>query len=159
MLNPHEDLEAWIGKALSLARGWLFIVHGSTPETTGHMQRVARELHGEERAPQPGIADLVGALHDLGVWPDITMHERRFARSHADAGEAARDFASTLLVEPTDEALARIRAIIEPDLRERADGRVALPPVTAPHALLTWRTAGRGTGGRGVGRRGGSLRD
>ncbi|MXZ45966.1 MAG: class I SAM-dependent methyltransferase [Chloroflexi bacterium] len=144
VLNPHEDLEAWISKGLALARGWLFIVHGSIPEVTPHMQRVARELHGEERVPQPGISHLIPALHDLDVYPDVVMYERRFARSYADAGEAAREIASTLLIEPTGEALSRIRAIVEPDLRTTSDGRVALPAVTAPHALLTWRTAGRG---------------
>lgn len=148
VLSPHEDLEAWIDRALSLARGWLFIVHGSIPEVTPHMQRVARELHGEERVPQPGISYLIPALHDLGVYPDVVMYERRFARSYADTGEAAREIASTLLIEPTEEALSRIRAIVEPDLRARPDGRVALPAVTAPHALLTWRTAGRGDGRR-----------
>ena len=148
VLNPHEDLEAWIDKALSLARGWLFIVHGSIPEVTPYMQRVARALHGEERVPQPGISHLIPALHDMDIYPDVVMFERRFARSYADADEAAREIASTLLIEPTNEALGRIRELIEPDLRERADGRVAPPAVTAPHALLIWRTAGRGDGRR-----------
>lgn len=148
VLSPHEDLDVWIDKALGLARGWLFIVHGSIPEVTPHMQRVARELHGEERVPQPGISHLIPALHDLGVYPDVVMYERRFARSYADAGAAAREIASTLLIEATEEALSRIRAIVEPDLHTRPDGRVALPAVTAPHALLIWRTAGRGDGRR-----------
>ena len=148
VLNPHEDIEDWIDRALSLARGWLFIVHGSIPEVTPHMQRVARAFHGEERAPQPGISDLIPALHDMDIYPDVVMFERRFARSYADAADAARQIASTLLIESSEDALAHIRALVEPDLRERPDGRVALPTVTAPHALLTWRTAGRGDGRR-----------
>jgi SAM-dependent methyltransferase len=148
VLNPHEDIEAWIDKALSLARGWLFIVHGSIPEVTPHMQRVATALHGEERVPQPGISHLIPALHNMDIYPDVVMFERRFARSYADAVEAAREIASTLLIEPTEDALGRIRELIEPELRERPDGRVAPPAVTAPHALLIWRTAGRGDGRR-----------
>ena len=148
VLNPQEDIEDWIDRALSLARGWLFIVHGSIPEVTPHMQRVAEAFHGEERVPQPGLSDLIPTLHDMGVYPDVLMFERRFARSYADAGDAASQIASTLLIESSEEALARIRALIEPDLRERPDGRVALPTVTAPHALLIWRTAGRGDGRR-----------
>ena len=31
------------------------------------------------------------------------MYERRFARSYADADEAAREIASTLLIEPAEE--------------------------------------------------------
>jgi len=148
VLNPQEDIGDWIDRALSLARGWLFIVHGSIPEVTPHMQRVAEAFHGEERVPQPGVSDLIPALHDMGVYPDVLMFERRFARSYADADDAASQIASTLLIEPSEDALARIRALIEPDLRERPDGRVALPTVTAPHALLIWRTAGRGDGRR-----------
>ena len=148
VLNPHEDIEDWIDRALSLARGWLFIVHGSTPDVTPHMQRIARVFHGEERVPQPGIGDLIPALHDMDIYPDVVMFERRFARSYTDVDEATREIASTLLIEPSEEALGRIRELIEPDLRARADGRVALPAVTAPDALLTWRTAGRGVGRR-----------
>ena len=148
VLNPHEDIEDWIDRALSLARGWLFIVHGSMPEVMPHMQRVARALHGEERVAQPGISDLIPALHDMDIYPDVVMFERRFARSYSDTDEAAREIASTLLIEPSVEALGRIRELIEPDLLVRANGRVALPAVTAPHALLIWRTAGRGIGRR-----------
>ena len=148
VLNPHEDIEDWIDRALSLARGWLFIVHGSMPEVMPHMQRVARALHGEERVAQPGISDLIPALHDMDIYPDVVMFERRFARSYSDTDEAAREIASTLLIEPSVEALGRIRELIEPDLLVRANGRVALPAVTAPHALLIWRTAGRGVGRR-----------
>ena len=148
VLNPHEDIEDWIDRALSLARGWLFIVHGSIPEVMPHMQRVARALHGEERVAQPGISDLIPALHDMDIYPDVVMFERRFARSYSDTDEAAREIASTLLIEPSVEALGRIRELIEPDLLVRANGRVALPAVTAPHALLIWRTAGRGVGRR-----------
>ena len=148
VLNPHEDIEDWIDRALSLARGWLFIVHGSIPEVMPHMQRVARALHGEERVAQPGISDLIPALHDMDIYPDVIMFERRFARSYSDPDEAAREIASTLLIEPSEEALGRIRELIEPDVLVRANGRVALPAVTAPHALLIWRTAGRGVGRR-----------
>ncbi len=148
VLNPHEDIEDWIDRALSLARGWLFIVHGSMPEVMPHMQRVARALYGEERVAQPGMSDLIPALHDMDIYPDVVMFERRFARSYSDTDEAAREIASTLLIEPSVEALGRIREIIEPDLLVRANGRVALPAVTAPHALLIWRTAGRGVGRR-----------
>ena len=148
VLNPHEDIEDWMDRALSLARGWLFIVHGSIPDVTPHMQRVARALHGEERVPQPGISDLIPALYDMDIYPDVVMSERRFARSYTDVDQATREIASTLLIEPSEEALRHIRELIEPDLRARADGRVALPAVTAPHALLIWRTAGRGVGRR-----------
>lgn len=144
VLSPHEDLDAWIGKALQLARGWLFIVHGSIGEATPHMRRVALAFHGEERVPQPGLSSLVPALHDLDVYPDVRVYERRFARSYAGPGEAAREIASTLLIAPSADALARVRELIAEDLREQPDGRVALPAVAAPHALLIWRTSGRG---------------
>lgn len=148
VLSPHEDLEAWIDRALTHARGWLFIVHGSVPEASDHMQRIARAVHGEARLPQPGISELIPALHEPDVYPDVITYERRCARSYADADEAARQIASTLLIEQLGEASRRVRALLEPDLRVLPDGRVALPAVTAPQALLIWRTAGRGDGRR-----------
>ena len=121
--------------------GWLFIVHGSVPEANDHMQRIARAVHGEARLPQPGISELIPALHEHDVYPNVITYERRCARSYAD--EAARQIASTLLIEQSGEASRRVRALLEPDLRVLPDGRVALPAVTAPQALLIWRTAGR----------------
>ena len=152
VLSPHEELEAWIGTALDHARDWLFIVHGTLPDGGPNalepLRRVSLAFHGEPRAPQPDLADLLPALHELGVYPDVTMLERSFARSYASATEAARDAAATLLVEPTQPALARIRGLLRRDLRRLPGGGVALPEVVAPFALLSWRTARRQPGGR-----------
>ena len=148
VLSPHEQLEAWIGKALDHARGWLFIVHGTLPDAIEPLRRVSLALHGEARAPQPDLADLLPALHELGVYPDVTMFERRFARTYASPTEAARDAAATLLIEPTQPAIERIRGLLRRDLRRLPDGRVALPEIIAPIALLSWRTASRQPGGR-----------
>jgi hypothetical protein len=147
VLAPHEDLEAWIDKALAHARGWLFIVHGALPDAIDPLRRIALALQGEARIRQPELGDLVPALHDLRVYPDVTMLERRFVRGYASPAEAAREIASTLLIEPTPDALARIRSLLRRDLRRLPDGGVALPEIVAPMALLTWRTAGR-PGGR-----------
>ncbi|MDA1061652.1 MAG: class I SAM-dependent methyltransferase, partial [Chloroflexi bacterium] len=160
VLSPHEDLAAWIGKALDHARRWLFIVHGTVPDALPDaspearsdaiepLRRVAIALHGEPRAPQPGLADLLPALHELGVFPDVTMFQRCFGRSYANATEAARDAAASLLIEPTPPALERIRGLLRRHLRKLPDGRVALPEIVAPSALLSWRTDTRQPGGR-----------
>ena len=146
VLNPHEDLEDWITKALDHAQEWLFIVHGSIPDAMDPLRQVAIELHGEPRIPQPGLSDLLPALHELGVYPDVAMFERRFARRYESREAAAREVASTLLIEPTPDALRRIRTLLRRELRTLPDGGVAMPAVLAPHALLTWRTAGRPRG-------------
>ena len=67
MLSPHEDLEAWIDRALTHARGWLFIVHDSVPEASDHMQRIARAVHGEARLPKPEYTDRSLRGRDAGL--------------------------------------------------------------------------------------------
>ncbi len=148
VLSPHEEIEAWIAKALDHARGWLFIVHGTLPDAIGPLHRISIAFHGEARARQPDLTDLLPALHELGVYPEVTMFERRFARTYASATDAARDTAATLLVEPTPPALERLRRLLRRDLQRLPDGRVALPEIVAPSALLSWRTAGRQPSGR-----------
>ena len=147
VLNPHEDLAAWIERALEYAERWLFIVHGTLPDGLEPLQRLARAFHGEERVPQPALAELIPALHELGVFPDVAMIERHFQRTYPSATDAARDIAATLLVAPTPAALSRIRSLLRRDLRRLPDGAVAMPEILAPFALLSWRLPGS-AGGR-----------
>ena len=147
VLAPHEHLAAWIERALAHAREWLFIVFGSHVDTMEPLRRIAVAMHGEARVPQPALPELLPALHELGVYPEVTIFERRFERRYESATAAAREIAATLLVEPTAEALRRIGSLLGSDLRSLPEGGVALPEIVAPLALLSWRSAGR-PGGR-----------
>jgi SAM-dependent methyltransferase len=140
MLSPFEDIEAFLTPAITLAERWLFIVHGGINDAAGMIGDVIEEFHGERRVRQPGLADLIPALHDLEVYPDVEMSARRFDRSYADLDEATQAVAAAALVEPTADTLARIRRRLRRALKRRPDGRLAAQAFDAPVGLLIWRT-------------------
>ena len=98
------------------------------------------DFHGERRIRQPGLGDLLPALHEFGVFPDVEMGTRSFTRSYADLDEATLAVASAALVEPRPEALKRVRRRVRRALRKCSDGRLADVARTAPVGLLIWRT-------------------
>ncbi len=144
VLAPVEDLEAFICPALRRATDWLFIIHGSVGDRAAVPNRVAEAFHGEPHVPDPVAADLIPALHELGVYPDIVMGTRRFARSYDDLDQAAEAMAGAALVEPTKRNLARVRRLLRAAFKPTEDGRLALPVQDLPIALMIWR-AGRAT--------------
>ena len=148
VLAPVEDLEAFLRPALRRAGEWLFIIHGSIGDDSAVANRIGEAFHGEPRVPNPGAAELIPALHELGIYPDIVMGTRRFARSFDDLDHAATAMAGSALVEPTRGNLTRLRRILRGALQPVADGRLAMPVQELPIALMTWRLD-RGAAGRG----------
>ena len=143
VLAQIEDLAGFVRPALGRARDWLFIVHGGHGADGGEATgRVIERIHGEPRVPNPGLAELIAALHELGVLPDVRMGTRRFQRSYDDLDEAARAVAANALVEPTPAALRTIRSMLRRRLRRADDGRLAEQPLDLPVGLLTWRVGG-----------------
>ena len=139
VLNPQEEVDEWLGRAVDHAKEWLFLVHGTPPDTAPPLQQVAVAFHGEERVRQPSFADLLPVLYELGMRPEVKIGERSFARHYATATDAARELAQLATVSATTEHLRQIRSIIRSSLRRLPDGRVALPDVTSPVAFIAWR--------------------
>lgn len=139
VLSPIEDIATFIQRARDHAERWLFIVHGTVVEASDAVGRVIRAFHGTPRVPQPDIAELLPVLRELGIAFEVTMGERRFPRRYATAADAARDVASTALVEQTPRALRRVQSLLARELRPLPDGRVALPTVVLPVALMVAR--------------------
>ena len=139
VLNPVEELSGFVRPALARTRDWLFIVHGAVRDDGEATARVIEAFHGEPRVPNPGLGELIPALHQLGIYPDVFMGRRRFQRAFADLDEAARAAAASALVAPTPEALHRIRAILRLRLRRAAGGRLVEPPRQGLVGLLVWR--------------------
>lgn len=139
VLSPIEDIESFLRAALRRATDWLFIIHGSHDEGGAPAARVNEAFHGEPRVPNPGLSELLPALHELGIFPDVVMSSRRFARTFADLDEAARAMAAIALVAPTPRALARIRRLLRGELRQTRGGRLAAPAQVLPVGLLIWK--------------------
>ncbi len=142
VLGPVLEIEQFLGRAVAAAERWVCIVHGSALDMGRAVERVVLAFHGAARVRQPGLADLIPVLHELGMQPELAMGERRFGRVYADAREAARDVAATALVEQTPAALRRVQRIIAGELEAQPDGRVALAAQRVPVGLLTWRVRG-----------------
>ncbi|MDP6606109.1 MAG: class I SAM-dependent methyltransferase, partial [Dehalococcoidia bacterium] len=139
VLSPIEDLEGFLQAALRRASEWLFIIHGNHDEGGPATARVVEAFHGEPRVPNPGLSELLPALYELGIFPDVTMSSRRFTRTFADLDEAARSIAATALVAPTPRALARICRLLRGQLRRARGGRLAAPLQELPVGLLIWK--------------------
>ena len=148
VLSPVEDLPAFLKPALTRAREWLFIVHGAVRDGRAATARVIEGFHGQRRVPNPELGDLIPALHELRIYPDVMMGFRRFQATFADVDEATRVTVASVLVEPTPDALRRIRAMLRPGLRCSGCARSATPPPQeAPVGSLIWRTGAARAGG------------
>lgn len=140
VLYPHADLRGWVSAATAAAGRWVFIVHGTVPDAPGALGRVIEAYHGEPRLRQPGLPDLLPALLELGIEPEVRMGSRRFRRAF-DGERWAEQVAHEALIPPEPAELRRIRRLMRPHLEPREDGSVGLAAVDAPVALLGWRTA------------------
>jgi SAM-dependent methyltransferase len=138
VLGPDPDLARWIDSATRHARDWLFIEQGTVGEF-GVTREVIEAVHGEPRVRSPNVADLLPALHELGVYPDVRMGTRRFARSYADLDDATRALAEAALTPRDDTMLTKVRRIARRRLRRGDDGRLHEPGVDRPLGLLVWR--------------------
>ncbi len=155
VLYPIEEIVPFVEALVAAGRHACLI----TLRSSGVEQAptaLFRELHGEDRVPQPGFGDLCGVLAALGFHFDATTYETDATWSYADLDEAEEVLAQTLLVAGRPEARARVRdwarttfvleegRLVGPR-RPSIAGIVTLhPPVSrAPSAIRPARTRGR----------------
>ncbi len=109
VLYPIEDVVPFVRALVASTRRACLI----TLRLSGIEQAPAelfRELHGEDRVPQPGFADLCAVLFQEGLSFQSSTYETETTWSYADLDEAVAVLAESLLVAGRPEALARIRA-------------------------------------------------
>jgi 2-polyprenyl-3-methyl-5-hydroxy-6-metoxy-1,4-benzoquinol methylase len=109
VLYPIEDVVSFVTALLASTRRALLI----TLRLAGIEQAPAqlfRELHGEDRVPQPGFADLCAVLFQQGLSFQSSTYETETTWTYADLDEAMTLLAESLLVAGRPDALARIRA-------------------------------------------------
>jgi len=141
-----RDIEAFILKMHAAARRRVIISLWSVPPPSrdSHLFRL---VYGEEQAPCAGPVELLGALWELGILPDVQVlpepawWERDLP---ATRDEAVRISLDSLWLEPADRQRARnlIEAGFDGLFRSTPDGYLPLWRGAMPmkELLITWLT-------------------
>ncbi len=125
VLYPIEDVVPFIDALIAATRRACLITMrlGGPEQAPGAL---FRDLHGEERVPQPGFGDLCALLAGRGLHFDATTYETDATWSYADLDEAEAVLAESLLVTTRPDARTRVRAWAEATLVPEA-GRLVAP--------------------------------
>jgi hypothetical protein len=137
VLYPIDEIVPFVQALLAAARRACLV----TLRLAGIEQAppvLFRELHGENRVPQPGFGDLCAVLAQLSLPFEATTYESESTWSYADLHEAVEVLAETLLVGGRPEATERIRAWAEATLAKE-DGRLVAPRRRTMSGIATLR--------------------
>ncbi len=137
VLYPIEDVVPFVRALVAATRhACLITLRMAGIEQTP--DQLFRELHGEDRVPQPGFGDLCGVLAAAGIPFEVTTFETEASWSYADLDEAEALLSEGLLVADRADARARVRAWAADVLRP-SQGRLALPERRVLEGVATLR--------------------
>jgi SAM-dependent methyltransferase len=97
-----------------------------------------RELHGEERVPEPSFIELYNVLYSLGIAAEVRLIEFAARWAYASVDEAVEENRDRLLVRPGSAADERLRAALTARLTREEDGLWHWPTPPARAAILSW---------------------
>ena len=98
-------------------------------------------VHGERRIDLPALPELLPALWEMGIHPNVEMFPPS-ARRLMPSREAAAGWARRLLwVEPGSEKDLRLEAALDDLIEETPEGFTLRGARTRPQGLLWWSTA------------------
>ncbi len=137
VLYPIADIEPFIRKLAASARQRVFIYLRVDPLPTD--MGLWAEFHGEELQGQPSHMDLLLALADTAIVPDVEIMHHRFTWTFGDVDEALAQVRNSLcLAEDDASATARLRTMLEQRLVRWPNGRLG-PDVGSPRsAIISW---------------------
>ena len=127
VLYPIEDVVPFVRALVASTRRACLI----TLRLAGIEQAPAglfRELHGEDRVPQPGFADLCAVLFQQGLSFQSSTYETETTWSYADLDEAVAVLAESLLVAGRPEARRADPCVGLGGARRRRRATVHAPP-------------------------------
>ena len=141
-----RDIEAFVRKMEAAARRRVIISLWSVPPPSrdSHLFRL---VYGEEQAPCAGHAELLAALWEIGILPDVrVLPEPAWWETDLPAtrDEAIKNLLDSLWLEPADRQRARnlIEAGFDELFRSTREGYLPLWRGTLPmkELLITWLT-------------------
>ena len=139
VLYPIEDVVPFVRALVAATRhACLITLRMAGIEQTP--DELFRELHGEDRVPQPGFGDLCAVLAAAGIPFGATTYETDAAWSYADLDEAEALLSEGLLVSDRPDARARVRDWAAGALQP-SQGRLALPDRRVLAGVATIRPA------------------
>jgi len=96
-----------------------------------------RYFYGEPLPPSPTYLDALDVLREIGIEPAVEVIELQRSARYQSFEEAVKDYASNLLLHPSDPRYAELRGLLASWLlKERGLWRA---PVSAlPAAIFTW---------------------
>lgn len=144
VLYPHAEIGAWLRTLSAHARSAVVLEMVALARDPALVDELWRHFHGAARVGQPGLAELYPVLVEVGIAANVEIYPQvsanwRFA-SLDDAVAAVRE---QLIIAPTPENDAFLRAVLARELHEAGDG-LALPHTRIVGAV--WWPAGGAVG-------------
>ncbi len=115
------DIELFLRKLTAHARKRVLLPAFTHPPIA-RFSPFWKPVHGEERIEMPALKEIVEALWDLDIYPDVEMVERIEQRPFRDYESALNQLRLRLYVTPDTEQDARLQKAMETMLEERPDG-------------------------------------
>ena len=138
VLYPIADVEPFLRKLTSHARERVFVYLRVDPLPTDF--GLWSEFHGEPLQLQPVHLDLMNALAQLDVMPDVEVVEHRFTWTFADMDEAVAQVRNSVCLREDDEAsTVKLRGLLEAQLVKWPNGRLGPQIGSARSAVISWR--------------------
>jgi SAM-dependent methyltransferase len=137
VLYPIGDIAPFIGKLEAKARRRVFIYTrvDAMPTDMG----LWAEFYGEPLQLQPSHMDLLNALAELAIVPDVEIVQHRFTWTFASIEEAVSQVRNSLcLREDDDAAIAKLQRLLEERLVTWPNGRIGPRIESARSAIISW---------------------
>jgi SAM-dependent methyltransferase len=137
VLYPIADVAPFVRKLAASAKTRVFVYLRVDPLPTD--MGLWSEFYGVSLQLQPTHMDLVNALVQLQIIPDVEIGEHRFTWTFATLDEAVAQTRNSLcLREDDDAASAKLRALLEARLVRWPNGRLGPQVGAARSAIISW---------------------
>ncbi|MGH2543088.1 MAG: class I SAM-dependent methyltransferase [Ardenticatenaceae bacterium] len=131
------DIELFLRKLTSHARRRVLLPAFTHPPIA-RFSPFWKPVHGEGRIEMPALKDIVEALWDMDIYPNVEMVERIEQRPFRDWDSALNQLRLRLYVMPDTEQDARLQKAMETMLEETPDG-FAINGLGPRHlGLISW---------------------
>jgi SAM-dependent methyltransferase len=141
VLYPIADIEPFVRKLAAKAKRRVYVYTrvDAMPTDMG----LWREFYGVPLQLQPSHLDLLNALAELEIVPDVQIVQHRFTWTFASIDEAVDQVRNSLcLAESDQKSLAKLRGLLEERLVAWPNGRIGPDVGSTRSAIISWSPGG-----------------